>query len=432
MSARRVLATLVALGAVLVVSEAHAMGGAYLGEPSRVAAQAGAVTAQPGDPGTMVQNPAGLGDVTRPQVLFGASAGRLTLGFARTGETSDASPRWLSSLGVAIGTPLPGPWWLSRASIGVALSAPAGRALDVRVDERSDGPVSPMYDTRASHIASTLGLGYRLLDTLSVGVGLTLTPSFGVPTEVTYVAGRGKTRDRDLVVRLGRDLELGFSPLVGLRASPLPWLSLGLAYRAASVVHAQGKNRTSAGGVLADDPFSYFQMWDPETLTFGVSALLGDDVRASADLSYERWSAFRTAFDEAPSPAFRSVPRARGAVDARVSSLVRVRAGYSYEPTPVPAQTRDSTFLGADTHVLGAGAALDLRPGLPLVVDAHVRAHVAATQRATKTDVPDARPELPGKQIENQGYPGFEARTLLLQAGLTMTWFLGRTARGAP
>ena len=54
------------------------------------------------------------------------------------------------------------------------------------------------------------------------------------------------------------------------------------------------------------------------------------------------------------------------------------------------------------------------------------------TQQAEKRDeqLTDADADTPGQQIDNLGYPGFEAGGSFLQGGLTLTFLLGATALG--
>src|SRR5262249_27436966 len=61
--------------------------------------------------------------------------------------------------------------------------------------------------------------------------------------------------------------------------------------------------------------------------------------------------------------------------DERVA--IDVRAGYSYEPTPVPDQFGESNLVDCDKHTFAFGAGLELgrlAPVLPrpLAIDAHL------------------------------------------------------------
>ena len=414
-----------ALALLLCTSHAAATGGTHLGESPRVAALAGAASARPGDSGSIVVNPAGLADLKEPEVLVNASLARLDAYFARHGEPRSDRSRWISGFGIAAGTPLP--WILERFRLGFALYTPSEHVLEVRAPERADEPTSPSYDGRPEHISATAALAFEILPELRIGAGVLFKPHLDTPTDVSFDASRGDDPEDDVVVRLERDLKIGFAPVAGIRAQPLPELGLAVVYRGAVDVAARGKNRTVAGGILADDPIDYGQFWEPDELVWGAVVAPSERWSVSADATWSRWGKFQNASNDRVHPPFRNVLSVRAGLEVAVTPWL-LRAGYAFEPTPIPDQTAADNFLGADTHVIGLGAGLDLRKlwRAPLRVDLHMRSHLAGTQSVTKqtSALPDADAETPGQQIDNLGYPGFESRQLLFQGGLSMTVFV--------
>jgi Outer membrane protein transport protein (OMPP1/FadL/TodX) len=410
--------------------DAHATAGTAFGESSRVAALASSVSARPGDAGSILMNPAGLCDVAEPEVQLSGELSRLSGYFKRTGEPKDETARTFGGYGFAAATPLPGPEWLQRFHLGIALFTPADRALRVAVDERTDSPRSPIYDGRADRISALGALAVEILPELRLGIGAQVSPSLDTPTEVSYDAGRSNSVERNVVIRLDRDLALGVAPFAGARVVPIPELAFGLVYRAASISKASGSQRTVAGGILADDPIDYYQFWDPAELVLGVATGPFADLTFSADLTWSRFSEFKNGFDQDVQPKFKNTLNPGLGVEWRGIHAFALRAGYRFEPTPVPAQSGDENFLGADTHVVALGAGIDLRELLhaPLAVDAHLRARLGGTQKAKKdaATLPDSNPDLPGQQIDNLGYPGFESKQSLMQVGLTLTIFVGK------
>ncbi len=108
-----------------------------------------------------------------------------------------------------------------------------------------------------------------------------------------------------------------------------------------------------------------------------------------------------------------------------------LRAGYAFEPTPIPEQVGDTNYLGADTHTVSLGGGLDLRAltGAPLSSTRTCAAQLGGRQHADKQISPRCatrEPDAPGRQIDNLGFPGFESQSRLLQAGLTLTLFVGK------
>jgi hypothetical protein len=423
---RLLTAALVALSAV--PSTALATSGTAFGESSRVAALGNAVSARPGDAGSILLCPGGLADVSEPELVLSGQVDRLQLWMQRIGEQRQERNRWMGGFGFAVATPLPKP--LARLRFGIALDFPAEHALRVAVDERSDTPHSPIYDGRPDRLSALGALGYEILPELKIGAGIVVTPSLSTPTEVSYDADRGDTVEKDVIIRLDRDLEMDVAPFFGLRAVPLDGLSLGAVYRAAAISKAGGSQRTIAGGIVADDPIDYYQFWDPEEWVLGVAGGPFGDVTVSVDATYARWSKFRSGFDREVTPKFRDTLNPRLGVEWSANGWLRARAGYGFEPSPIPEQSESSNYLGADTHVVTIGGGIDFRKlgRMPFVLDAHLRARLGGTQKSEKdvASLPDADPNLPGQQIDNLGYPGFRSSASLYQLGISLTVFIGK------
>ena len=85
--------SLAAAALVLCASDARAAAGTAFAETSRSAALADAVTARPGDAGTLYTNPAGLSDLKEPEVAFGVGGDYVSQYFQTLGDpkSSDRS-----------------------------------------------------------------------------------------------------------------------------------------------------------------------------------------------------------------------------------------------------------------------------------------------------------------------------------------------------
>jgi hypothetical protein len=420
----------IALAVLCSSSRASATSGTALAETSRAAALSNAVSARPGDAGTILLNPAGLADVNQATVLFTGNFARLEQSFTRTGEQSQDRGRWLGGFGLAAATPLPGPLW--RIRLGFALDTPAEHALRVAVPTRVDSPTSPFYDGRPDRISSLFAIAAELTDRLKLGAGLAITPVLDTPTEVTYVAGRDKSVDKSVVIRLDRDLKLEVSPFIGGRVQFLDKLALAVVYRGASISRARGGQRTMAGGILADDPIDFFQMWDPSEMVFG--AMLGSwkGLSFSFDLTFHGWSEMKTGFNTDPAPKLHDTLSLRSGLEWHGGPRwLTIRSGWAVEPSPLPEQTADTNFLGSSTIAVAGGAGIDLRRtklAVPVLVDAHVRGLIGKTQTSHKDPnaLTDASSDLPGKQIDNLGYPSFRSSASAIQLGATVTFLLGK------
>lgn len=415
---------------LLVSSRAYATSGTALAETSRDAALANSVSARPGGPGSILLSPAGLADVRQPTVLFTGNIARLEQSFTRAGELSQDRGRWLGGFGFAAATPLPGPLW--RIRLGFALDTPAEHALRVAVPTRVDAPTSPFYDGRPDRISSILALAAEITPRLKIGGGIAVTPNLDTPTEVSYAAGRDKSVDKSVIIRLDRDLKLEVSPFIGARIQPFQKLALSVVYRGAAISRARGSQRTVAGGILADDPIDFFQMWDPTEVVFGANVGWWKGFSFSFDVTVHGWSEMKTGFNTDPNPKLHDTVSLRSGLEWHVGPRwLTMRAGWAVEPSPLPEQTGDTNYLGSSTITFAGGAGIDLRrtkSRMPIVIDAHLRGLIGRTQSTRKDPnaISDASADLPGKQIDNLGYPAFKSSASAIQLGATITLFLGK------
>jgi long-chain fatty acid transport protein len=428
---RRILCILLC-GAWPVV--AHAQAGSPLAEPSADAALAGAVTARPGDTAAIARNPGALGHVDRPVLTLGAHAGEINLWMARDGEGGRELDRGMAGAALGLVARLPGPDWLARVRVGLAAHLPTAYVLRLSAPPRPDEPTPVAYGYRAGRTAVAGSLGVELPYGVAIGGGVSITPSLETTTYVSYDATRGDSPDDNVVVDARNELVMGASPMLGARYAPIPVLAFGLAWRGAQVVDAEGPNDVRAGAIRVDAVIDFHEVFAPMELAFGVWGAPVPELALSGDVVWSEWSTFRTIHDRVPSPAFDDVVSVRLGAEVRPAPHWTLRAGWAFEPTPVPEQRGVSNYVDSDRHVLGIGAGIDLeRLGSARVrIDVHARFHVLARRSHTKDTalLPDAHDDIPGLQIDNRGYPGFESGGSFGQIGITVTAPLSR--EGAP
>jgi len=407
----------------------RAEGGALVGEESRAAALGGAMTARPGELSSMFFNPGALADIEEPMFTLSGQVGRLQLWHARTGEPRIESARTLTGIGLAVGSPLPGPAWLQAVHVGISFYVPAQHALKIEAPSRVDEPTYALYGSRLEHAGLMMGLAVDIVSRVSVGASILLTPQLIAPTRVSLDASRGETLQDNIVVDLDRQLETRAVALAGIRVQVIDALSVGFTFRQAAATRAVGPNDIEAGTITVNDDIDFFAFWSPRELAIGVAAEPGADLSLSADVIHAAWSEYRTIHNEALRTPFDDIWVVRAGVEWSGIAGLALRTGYSFEPTPVPTQSGDLNLLDADRHVLALGAGLDLREmvDVDVALDVHVRTHLLGTQRDEKVDdqLTDADLDAAGRQIDNLGYPGISSSGSFWQGGLTLTFFLG-------
>lgn len=425
----------IALLVWLASAPASADNGALMGESARAASLASSVVARPGDTSAIWFNPAGIADMTRPTLLLLGHAGSRELRFTRTGEDDRMSTRVVGGYGLSLVAALPGHELLRRLRIGASVQLPAANIIRVVAPVRVDAPVDVWYGDRLERTAVTAALGYEIPYGLRLGVGVSVLPTLFAPTYVGYDARRGDEVDEGVIVNQDRDLTLNPSFLIGARWQVVPELAFGLVWRQGGATRAHGDFEIIAGAIVVTDRYRFYDFASPEEVALGVAVTPFRELALSLDLTWARWSDYKTIHDRRPRPNFNDVLDVRFGAELIANHGVRLRVGYAFLPSPVRDQYGVHNFLDAHRHELAGGIGIDLEETahVPVRFDFAFRYHIQQEQSATKdlSYIPDADPEAPGRTIDNLGYPGFTARGGYAQASMSVTFSLdGRW--GAP
>lgn len=417
-------AVLFALIASFATAKAEADSGAMFGESARSVSLAGSVVGRPGDTSAIYLNPAGIADLDRPVVSIYGHLGNRQLSFARDGELGWSRRRVVSGYGVSLVAALPGPEWLRRVRLGGSVHIPGGNIISVRAPVREDTPIEPYYGGRTDRTAATVALGVELPYGLRIGAAVSVTANLVAPTAVGFDARRGDDVDAGVVIDQDRDLKLDPSFVIGARWQVVPELGLGLVWRQGGATRASGTFDIMAGAIVVTDEYHFYDLLAPEEVALGACVTPIRELSLSLDLTWGRWSQYRTIHDELPSIAFSDVVDVRAGAEWLAHESLRVRLGYAFLPSPVPEQRGRDNFLDAHRHEIAFGLGLDLEPlaHFPLRIDLALRFHAQHEQVASKdvAVLPDASGTA-GQTIDNLGYPGFRSRGSFAQVSLAFT-----------
>lgn len=262
-----------------------------------------------------------------------------------------------------------------------------------------------MYDNRPHRLSLAANLAWAPFSWLRFGGGISFMATsenqLSVEGEIPLVAPeRGSSLRHTLDTKL---INIRY-PQVGVQVEPNDEWSFGLVYRGEfelglaldAQVNADvtlGATRVPAAFLLSTQSVNTFL---PQQVSFGASWRPMRGFRASAEITWADWSAYKTSIGftdvvldlevppqfeglvsnpgnisgSRPIPAgFRDRFVPRVGVEWRALTLswltLDVRGGYFYEHTPVPAQTALTNFIDTDRHAFSAGvgvALTDLRP----------------------------------------------------------------------
>ena len=254
------------------------------------------------------------------------------------------------------------------------------------------------------------GVGYRVNDWLSVGAALQIgfmnkvyqgqrlgdgflgrtLQEMGIPLSTVNGVDDGK-----LEIQSDKEFETGIKPLnavnidgrsfsytLGVLLRPLKSLQVGLTYREELRTHYEGEVRQELAqdiqetfgpllelaGMSAEQSARFELLLKlPRQLDLGVAWFPTDRLTLTADYVWTDWSPWVEQTIELEGGGisgmqkitvtkyFHDTHSARVGVEYAVTPMFRVRSGYFWDPTPVPAWTLDMPTADTDRHIITAG-----------------------------------------------------------------------------
>jgi long-chain fatty acid transport protein len=347
----------------------------------------GASVAHPAGAASQLKNVAGLAFLDRAELSFGGM-GRVSMtDFAGaspypgdgTTESDTRTPRILPSFGYA--QPLS-----THLVIGLGVDAP----FDLHTAWATPDAFSGRFivqDAALRCYSVSPSVALKLADRLAIGGGLdvnvaTLDMQRSIPAINPFTMHRvdGAT----LNIKSDSIVALGFR--LGALARLSESFAVGLAYRHTAPFSLTGSasvQRIPTGSTQLDNALA--ARYPPGSTSFTQDVVLPDRFAGglaytwnnwtlTAEIALERWSSFNSLdieFADAPelatslAPVYKAPPYNapyadttpfRVGIERQVNHAVTLRAGYSYEPTPMPVSSLSPAFFDANRHTLALGA----------------------------------------------------------------------------
>lgn len=358
-----------------------------------------------------------------PALLSLGRSRELTLGFQGANLSLHADPIGKipvsSAKGTLIGAQLPLPFkgrFENRVALGLAFYTPT----DVVVRGRVLYPDTPQFATLADRLQSVaiqLGLGADLGYGLRVGAGFSaLAAISGTVVVATDTSGSVGTRvDDQLVATYGK--------IVGASLDLGKHYRVGVTYRSELQARFRVVIEVNDLGQLVVPPFNIagLAQYDPWQVQAEVARVAGP-FRVAVGATFKRWSAY----PGAPEPTTTCPPDKPECLALKVtppdyhdtivprvgaekelfradSVVLRLRAGWFYEPSPAPAQHREANGYDNSRHVITLGYGVELRrPLVPMRVDFFAQWHQLVPRTHEKdADVPQDNPA--PRKVETTG-----------------------------
>jgi hypothetical protein len=272
------------------------------------------------------------------------------------------------TLGVQVRLPLRGAL-KDRIALGFGLYIPTKTLLSAEIP----APYTPQFSliaNRARSLSIQAGLAVEVAPWLRIGAGV---------RALAGLQGRIAVAPNELG-RLGSEVEdelvARYAEIVGLQAIPHSRWSIGLVWRGA----LGGDYDLPVDSELGEDlplqipsiQIAGTAVADPGQLALHLGWKPLPGLRMETGVTWKHWKPYplpiqnATAASPAQAPLLFQdtfVPRFGLETEhaANDSWSIQTRTGYAFEPTPVPEQTAEHTFLDGHRHIISLGLGIDYR-----------------------------------------------------------------------
>jgi len=248
--------------------------------------------------------------------------------------------------------------------VGIAITVPFGNS-----DVYDPGWVGRYLGTRtvASSVDINPAIAWKIDDTLSVGAGFSaqyLRLDVGSAIDQAAIFGVAGTPDAFLRFK-AHDWAYGFN--AGLLAD-FGDMRVGLTYRSNVNHRIEGTLDFSGAspllGMINGPANARVRL--PSTTTLSVTTDVTPDISLSADVQYGHWSVFKDVTILSQNPPLPNVQGYRDAWMVAVGGTYRLderwslKAGISFDETPVTSRYRAVTLPDTDRYLIGVGAEVRL------------------------------------------------------------------------
>ncbi len=355
------------------------------GMGSRSTAMGSAVTADATDFSANYYNPAGL--VGQKHLLL-----ELGYVYAHHDLEIDGKNNHVDDVrGMTVGTVAPGELAKIPFAFGLGMHLPDERVFRVRALDQTQ-PRWELYDNRTQRIVFAANLAVQPFPWLEIGGGLTFLAGTQATLDVSGELRADAPDQSDLRHQVDANLNSIRYPQFGVRVLASDRLRFGAVYRGQFHLDINIDANVAASylgvGLTSAITTSEVDAFLPQQVAIGGSWDARDDLTIDADVTWVNWSAYQPAVTNVTSDTklLTNEPALAGLVPAKTAPTVIVpanfhdrfvprvgvewrlplgpealghrlalRAGYSYEHTPIPEQRGVTNYVDCDRHAISAG-----------------------------------------------------------------------------
>jgi long-chain fatty acid transport protein len=343
-------------------------GFALIQQGTAAMAQGNAFVAEADDPSAIFYNPAGLNQLKRPQVYLGNFFNYPQRSYqGETGDTYITRHRFYDSGSLYLAVPVH-----SRVVLGFGYFTPFGLGTDWPAEWTG------RYITTFSRLKT-----YNLNPVISVKVLKNLSVAAGVDFLWSDVRLRRKSPliPRPLIDGKSDLTGSGFGvgANFGVLYEPVQGVKLGAAYRSAISVTHYGRLDLSLPVFVQNIPRSVggsAKLIYPPSVNFGVSISRFTPFTFNVDATWTGWSTYKELKVNLnqPIPVSGQLSSAivtkknwqdawalRFGANWQMTESMKLRAGYTFDMTPVPASTLEPQVADSNRHIFALGGTTKIR-----------------------------------------------------------------------
>ncbi len=251
-----------------------------------------------------------------------------------------------------------------RLVFGVAVYVPYGLHIKWDNNPVNNPGAYNSFESYYLRMVATPTVAYRISNKLSIGFGISIGKSKSGSERRLYAPSIPTLNNRIIKGSFTDDANYSFN--VGILYKPIKQLAIGIAYR--SRTHTDFKGSVEVVGLQKVDATTSID--HPDQLQIGVRYMPSDKVSLEADVVWTHWSlikSYTVHFDqpllgktkEVFDRDWKNTKRLKFGVEWKATKLLTLRAGYYYDPSPIPDKTFDLLWPDGDKKTYSVGAGLN-------------------------------------------------------------------------
>lgn len=270
----------------------------------------------------------------------------------------------------------------------------------------------------------TFGAAYRVLSWWSVGASLTMFQKSTTRTQTFQTIETGFD-DPVSYTQLDNQIEYSFTGNGGMMFSPARNWYIGVSYREEAGYELTGSNNVVVAGFVDQRiEYDYLLNYTPAQWSLGLSYDKPEQWTVAVDATLNTWENFRNLQADDVTPLLKNTVTLRGGFEVYALDWLAVRAGYIWEPSPIPDTRGRENYVDNDRHVVSVGLGFVLEKlnwmhGIDLYAQAHLLRKRTVTKDLNDPSIIDEDTLTPGLQTGNPGFPGWTSDGQFYTVGIT-------------